>query len=148
MPLASGNVAFHVPPNLFLLGLMNTADRSLAVVDYALRRRFAFLDLKPKIGSDRFLAHLAANGIGSELSAILVSRIGSLNNEIVADTLNLGPGFAIGHSFFCSKPMTTETERSWLKRVLKTEIIPLLREYWYDSGHKADEWESRLLEGL
>jgi hypothetical protein len=148
MRLASGNVPFHVPTNVHLMGLMNTADRSLAVVDYALRRRFAFVDLKPKLRSAKFTAHLQNNGIGDEVLGLLIERIDLLNQEIVADVINLGPGFAIGHSFFCGKPMPSENDRAWLRRVIQTEIAPLLREYWYDSESRADAWEARLLEGL
>ncbi|MEO6717093.1 MAG: AAA family ATPase [Novosphingobium sp.] len=148
MPVASGNVNFHVPPNVYIMGLMNTADRSLAVVDYALRRRFAFIDLKPKISSAKFAAFLAANGIGIDLSSALIGRVAVLNQEIVRDTLNLGPGFAVGHSFFCGKPLASETDTAWYRRIVKTEIAPLLREYWFDTPQRADEWEERLLEGL
>lgn len=148
MPLASGKVAFHVPPNVYVMGLMNTADRSLAVVDYALRRRFAFVDLKPKIASKKFADHLTVNGIGQPVSEALVQRVGQLNHEIVGDTLNLGPGFAIGHSFFCSKPLGAETDETWFKRVIKTEIGPLLREYWFDTPQRADDWEAQLLQNL
>lgn len=148
MPLASGKVAFHVPPNVFLMGLMNTADRSLAVVDYALRRRFAFIDLKPKIRSSKFAAHLVSNGVGQAIAAALVERLSALNEEIVTDTLNLGPGFAIGHSFFCGKPLASETDAGWFSRVVRTEIAPLLREYWFDTPQRALDWEAQLLEGL
>lgn len=148
MPLASGKVAFHVPSNVYLMGLMNTADRSLAVVDYALRRRFAFVDLAPKIGAPKFAQELAKNVPDEDVRAILVNRIEALNEEIVADTLNLGPGFAIGHSFFCSKPLASESNAGWFKRIVKTEIAPLLREYWFDTPKRADDWEAKLLEAL
>lgn len=148
MRLASGSVPFHVPANVQLMGLMNTADRSLAVVDYALRRRFAFVDLKPKLKSAKFTDHLHRNGIGPEVMGLLIDRIGLLNQEIISDVINLGPGFAIGHSFFCGKPMPSETDRSWLRRVIQTEIAPLLREYWYDAEARAADWEARLIEGL
>lgn len=148
MPLASGKVAFHVPPNVYLMGLMNTADRSLAVVDYALRRRFAFVDLKPKIRSSKFAAHLANNGIDQAVATALVERLSVLNEEIETDTLNLGPGFVVGHSFFCGKPLASETAACWFNRVIKTEIAPLLFEYWFDTPQRARDWEARLLEGL
>lgn len=148
MPLASGKVPFHVPPNVFLMGLMNTADRSLAVVDYALRRRFAFIDLKPKLRSAKFAAHLVKNGVEQAILLRLVERVSTLNDEITTDTMNLGPGFAIGHSFFCGKPLASETSVSWFRRIVKTEIAPLLREYWFDAPQRAQDWEARLLEGL
>jgi 5-methylcytosine-specific restriction endonuclease McrBC GTP-binding regulatory subunit McrB len=148
MKLASGNVPFHVPANVHLMGLMNTADRSLAVVDYALRRRFAFVDLKPKLRSEKFKAQLRAHEIGDTVIELVRDRIEALNQEIVADTINLGSGFAIGHSFFCGKPMPSENDRAWFRRVIQTEIAPLLREYWYDAEDRATAWEARLLEGL
>lgn len=146
--LASGNVPFHVPANVHLMGLMNTADRSLAVVDYALRRRFAFVDLRPKLRSPKFKAHLQSREIGDAVIELLVDRVEALNQEIIADTINLGSGFAIGHSFFCGKPMPSEDDRAWFRRVIHTEVAPLLREYWYDAEGRATAWEARLLEGL
>lgn len=147
MALAAGKVKFHVPPNVYLIGLMNTADRSLAIIDYALRRRFAFINLKPKIEAAKFAIHLTENGIEESLISQIVVRIGELNQEIVDDTLNFGPGFAIGHSYFCSKPLGSETPPAWYNRIIRTEISPLLREYWFDAPSKADAWETRLLTG-
>ncbi len=148
MPLASGKVPFHVPANVHLLGLMNTADRSLAVVDYALRRRFAFVSLAPKVASGRFEQHLEAMGIGGDVREALRSGISQLNDEIVADTANLGPGFAIGHSFFCASPNGSESDAAWYRRVIRTEIVPLLQEYWFDMPDKAEGWGTRLLAPL
>lgn len=144
MPLASGKVAFHVPPNVYLMGLMNTADRSLAVVDYALRRRFGFVDVQSKIGSPKFAEHLTDNDVSPSMIEKIGEKIGDLNEEILSDTLNLGPGFVIGHSYFCSKPLDDEDESEWYKRIIQTEIAPLLREYWFDDPSKASEWEARL----
>lgn len=148
LKLASGNVPFHVPANVHLMGLMNTADRSLAVVDYALRRRFAFVDLRPKLRSPKFKVHLRSHQIGDAVIELLVDRVEALNQEIIADNINLGSGFAIGHSFFCCKPMPSEDDRAWFRRVIQTEVAPLLREYWYDAESRAAAWEARLLEGL
>lgn len=148
IPLASGKVVFNVPANVYIIGLMNTADRSLAVVDYALRRRFAFIDLEPKIVSPKFAAHLAGNRIEDTVSAALIQRITALNEEIASDTVNLGPGFTIGHSFFCAKPLASETSTAWFMRIVRTEIAPLMREYWFDTPQRAQDWETRLLEGL
>lgn len=145
MPLASGKAPFHVPANVYLLGLMNTADRSLAVVDYALRRRFAFIDLAPNLSSPKFSAQLAESGIGDEVRDRLLNGIEALNAVIRADVTNLGPGFAIGHSFFCSKMADGETDREWYERVIRTEIAPLLREYWFDEPGKAEQWSNQLL---
>lgn len=144
MPLASGKVPFHVPKNVYLLGLMNTADRSLAVVDYALRRRFAFVDLSPKLSSLKFREHLAARGVSKGMVDALLAKFKPLNEEIVSDVINLGPGFAIGHSYFCDGPFNDEDESDWYNRVIRTEIAPLLREYWFDAPAKADQWREQL----
>ena len=103
MPLVySPEASFFVPENVYLLGLMNTADRSLAIVDYALRRRFAFHSFGPLFGSPRFRDHLVgAMSVAPSLAHRIVLRMGALNKEIADDVKNLGPGFTIGHSFFC-----------------------------------------------
>jgi hypothetical protein len=148
MPLASGRAPFYVPANVFIMGLMNTADRSLAVVDYALRRRFAFVDLAPNLTAPKFRQQLEANGVSTGRVASLIQRVGELNEEIVGDIANLGPGFAIGHSFFCAGPMTDEGDSLWYERIMRTEIVPLLREYWFDQPAKVSQWEKQLLAPL
>ena len=148
MPLASGRLPFYVPANVNIMALMNTADRSLAVVDYALRRRFAFVDLKPKIDSPKFRAHLERTGVQSNVVDVLVSRIGALNEDIASDVTNLGPGFAIGHSFFCTGPTDSEDGPGWYTRIIRTEIAPLLREYWFDEPDRVKSWEDQLLRPL
>jgi hypothetical protein len=148
MPLASGKVPFHVPPNVYIMGLMNTADRSLAVVDYALRRRFAFVSLMPNLASPRFDEHLEGLGIGADVRSTLRARVGELNDEISGDTINLGPGFAIGHSFFCAAPCGGESDTDWYRRVVRTELVPLLQEYWFDAPDKAESWKARLMATL
>ncbi|MFO6428868.1 AAA family ATPase [Erythrobacter sp. W302b] len=145
MPLALGKAPFHVPANVHILGLMNTADRSLAVVDYALRRRFAFIDLGSNLGSPKFRAQLVQAGVSDQLVSTLISRVTALNAEIVSDVANLGPGFAIGHSFFCAGPIEGEGDRQWYERVIRTEVAPLLREYWFDAPAKAEQWTVQLL---
>lgn len=149
MPLVYGksDEKFFVPQNVFLLGLMNSADRSLAVVDYALRRRFAFFDLAPKIASEKFATYLREAGASDEVIGFIQDKIGALNAHIAADTQNLGPGFRIGHSFFCSLSPNTVPDLLWYKTVVRTEIVPLLDEYWFDNPNRAKEWESRLLAG-
>ena len=145
MALASGTLPFHVPANVNVMGLMNTADRSLAVVDYALRRRFAFVDLKPKLSSPKFRAHLEPAGVQPSLLDTLISRIDTLNEKIDSDVANLGPGFQIGHSFFCAGPTDSEDGPTWYARVIRTEIAPLLREYWFDAPDTVKSWEGQLL---
>ena len=143
--LSSGKVPFHVPANVYVMGLMNTADRSLAVVDYALRRRFAFVDIKPGLDTSSFKKHLEDAKIGDQLISELVRRITALNAEIVGDTTNLGAGFAIGHSFFCAKPLANEQDSDWYMRIIRTEILPLLNEYWFDNQTKVASWRDQLL---
>jgi 5-methylcytosine-specific restriction protein B len=142
---------FSVPENVHLLGLMNTADRSLALVDYALRRRFAFFTLEPRFRSEAFATYLTEKGVPDALIKRIVERMSEVNDKIGADTKNLGPGFAIGHSFFCQPP--PEASRfpdfaweSWYEGVITTEIAPLLQEYWFDAPSKAEALVKRLLE--
>lgn len=137
---------FHVPDNLFIIGMMNTADRSLSMVDYALRRRFAFITLRPQYRSDRFSAHLRDKAVPVEIIERIVERMCRLNEEIASDVQNLGPGFEIGHSFFVPTRGDVFAE-AWYERVMKTEIAPLLAEYWFDDDAKAAEARSRLLAG-
>ncbi|MCA9674835.1 MAG: AAA family ATPase [Kofleriaceae bacterium] len=133
-----GEPDFFVPPNVYLIGTMNTADRSLAMVDYALRRRFAFVDIEPATSSDAFDKHLANLGASADLRSEIRHRIGTLNEEISADR-NLGPGFAIGHSYFCHTGEGAAADRDWFLRIVDTEIEPLLREYWFDDKDHAAE---------
>lgn len=135
---------FYVPANVYLIGMMNTADRSLAMVDYALRRRFRFLALEPRFEDPRFKAHLRGRGVSEEVIEALVRRLGELNESIRNDATNLGPGFCIGHSYFCSLDGSGNDYRS----VIESEIAPLLREYWFDQPEKADEYVQNLLTGF
>lgn len=135
---------FWVPDNLFILGMMNTADRSLSLVDYALRRRFAFAEVPPKFSSAGFQGKLAQSGIPGELRKKIATRMEELNATIAADKNNLGPGFRIGHSFFVPRAPVHQPE-VWYDRVVRTEIHPLLLEYWFDEPEKADQWREKLL---
>lgn len=137
--------AFFVPPNLYLIGLMNLADRSLAMVDYALRRRFVFVTLKPQYGSDLFRRWLQERGMQADLVQLIMERMTQLNQEIREDPL-LGENYEIGHSFFLPRGDDfAGLDRNWYEGVVRTEIVPLLREYWFDNPKKADEAEKRLL---
>ena len=129
---------FHVPPNLYLIGMMNTADRSLAMVDYALRRRFAFNRLPPAFGTDQFSNFLNALGVDEDLVDKIVARFSALNERIRADRKNLGPGFEIGHSFFCPGEDEEGLDESWYEAIVRREIEPLLREYWFDRPDHVD----------
>jgi hypothetical protein len=140
IPLAyqrEGEDDFYVPENVYLIGMMNTADRSLAMVDYALRRRFGFVDMEPRFSSPTFRAFLEECGADSSLIERIVTRVGRLNEAIAEDEANLGPGFRIGHSYFCPVDGVTP-DAAWYERVVDREIAPLLREYWFDSRERAE----------
>jgi MoxR-like ATPase len=136
---------FSVPENVHLIGLMNTADRSLAMVDYALRRRFTFVDLEPQFRTEAFRRFLSAKGVGDSLIEHIVDRMSTLNEKIASDQKNLGRGFQIGHSFFCAPCDGIPQDNSWYEFVIKTEIAPLLREYWFDRPKQAEDWIAGLL---
>ena len=125
------NEQFTVPKNVRIIGMMNTADRSLAFMDYALRRRFAFFDIAPAFDSDGFRAYLEDKN-DPKLNH-LIDAVGSLNREIASDE-SLGEGFQIGHSYFCTKDEITE---EWLHAVIEYEVIPLIKEYWFDEPGKV-----------
>lgn len=129
---------FSVPKNLYIIGMMNTADRSLAMMDYALRRRFSFFDMKPGFSTDGFKAY--QRSLANEDFAKLVSAIIDLNKVIESDD-SLGSGFCIGHSYLCNK---TDVDRDWLKRVVKFDIAPMLREYWFDNDTKFNNEVQKL----
>lgn len=129
---------FFVPDNLYIIGLMNTADRSLAMVDYALRRRFAFATLLPAFGSPRFRDELLAKGVDESTIDRIVSRVAEVNRRITADHKNLGPGFAVGHSYFCPAE-TVSDPNEWYASVVRDEIEPLLDEYWFDDRKQVEE---------
>ena len=131
---------FHVPSNVYLVGMMNTADRSLAMLDYALRRRFAFFDLKPGFGSDGFIAY--RNRLGSAKLNDLLACVVRLNEAIAADE-TLGDGFCIGHSYFCGMKAEDVTDAK-LSAIVEYELIPMLREYWFDEPSKVREWADAL----
>ena len=135
---------FYVPDNLYLLGLMNTADRSLSIVDYALRRRFAFVSMKPAFNNPVFPEYLRGKQVTDDICDKIVDQMNQLNREIEQDRTNLGPGFCIGHSFFTpNEPV--EDSQAWYLRVVETEIAPLLEEYWFDDPDKADSWCEQLI---
>ena len=125
---------FYVPDNLFIIGTMNTADRSLAIVDYALRRRFAFVNLQPDYG-DNFSSFLSEKGLTNALVEHICSSITKLNNKI-KDDKNLGEGFQIGHSYFCTYSRN-EDETKWWNEILNFELKPLLEEIWFDDSGKV-----------
>jgi len=127
---------FYVPDNLYIIGTMNTADRSLAIVDYALRRRFAFVSLKPDYGSN-FRSFLADKGLSEGIIEHICSSISKLNNKIKEDP-NLGEGFQIGHSYFCTYS-NDGNENQWWTDILNYELKPLLEEIWFDDFAKVSD---------
>ncbi|HVF25622.1 MAG TPA: AAA family ATPase [Anaerolineales bacterium] len=136
---------FFVPPNLYLIGLMNLADRSLAMVDYALRRRFVFVTLKPQFESELFRQWLSARSMKPDLVELIMERLTELNAEIKADPF-LGENYQIGHSFFLPRGDNfAGLNMEWYQGIVRTEIIPLLKEYWFDHPRKAEEAEKKLL---
>ncbi len=131
--------AFHVPPNLHLVGAMNTADRSLALVDYALRRRFAFSTVEPAFGSQGFDRHLADGGVPERMRRRIRTGLEALNRQI-REHPQLGEGFQIGHSYFCRPPKglaDVAAWNGWYTDVVRYEIEPLLREYWFDDAERT-----------
>lgn len=127
---------FFIPENVYIIGTMNTADRSLAIVDYALRRRFAFISLKPEYDS-RFQEFLESKRVSPEIQTHIIKSINIVNQEISKD-INLGTGFQIGHSYFCSYPGDIE-DKIWYNEVIDFEIKPLLQEIWFDDMDKVEK---------
>jgi 5-methylcytosine-specific restriction protein B len=126
---------FSVPDNLYIIGTMNTADRGLVMLDYALRRRFAFITVDPKYKSEGFRAVLAQSE-NVKFNRI-ARKIIDLNKAICDDEM-LGPGFQIGHSYFCLGRKVTDED---LRHIITYEIMPLLAEYWYDNPDKVSQWQ-------
>jgi 5-methylcytosine-specific restriction protein B len=132
----------YMPENLFIIGTMNVADRSLAIVDLAFRRRFAFVDLEPQLGP-AWRRWCADKGINDQNIAEIETRICALNVQIAAAT-SLGPQFRIGHSYVTPEEATPDA-RAWFRNKVETEIGPLLDEYWYDSPETASTARAKLL---
>ncbi|MBC7473277.1 MAG: AAA family ATPase [Candidatus Sericytochromatia bacterium] len=137
---------FSVPPNLYIIGTMNTADRSLAIVDYALRRRFAFIDIEPAFNTDKFKSFLIEKNIDETFTNFIIKKFKAINSNIEKDP-RLGKGYKIGHSYFSSNEKI-ENFKEWYKEIIETEIEPLILEYWFDEEEKAKEQIENLLMGL
>ena len=131
---------FSVPPNVYIIGMMNTADRSLAMLDYALRRRFSFFTMKPGFNTIGFQTY--QDSLKNDAFKKLISCIKQLNSKIAAD-ISLGEGFCIGHSYFCGLTAKTATVQT-LTSIIEYELIPLLKEYWFDEPEKIIDWSDRL----
>lgn len=145
--LVYGRELFYIPENLHIIGMMNTADRSLAMIDYALRRRFSFYTMKPAFvnadtnGFGEYTADIAC-----ELYHTVVAKIKELNNAIRKDS-SLGKGFEIGHSYFAPEKKE-DIDDEWVRNVVEYEIIPQIEEYWFDDDKKTDEWKKSLYQAL
>jgi 5-methylcytosine-specific restriction endonuclease McrBC GTP-binding regulatory subunit McrB len=131
---------FSIPSNVHIIGMMNTADRSLAMLDYALRRRFAFFEMKPAFDSAGFQAY--QKKAKNDKFNKLISEVKELNTQIAEDD-SLGEGFCVGHSYFYTKATIND---QWLASVVEYELIPLLKEYWFDEPTKIRDWSQRLRE--
>lgn len=137
--LAYNGKPFSVPENLYIIGMMNTADRSLAMIDYALRRRFSFFEMTPGFDTEGFINY--QNNIGNDTFDDLISRMCELNKEIINDK-SLGKGFCIGHSYFCN---IDDCNNDLLESIVTYEIIPMLEEYWFDDDTKLKRWTNTLM---
>lgn len=138
LQLLYSNEKFSVPKNVYIIGMMNTADRSLAMLDYALRRRFAFYEMAPGFETDGFKDYQYS--LESEKFNRLIDCVKELNVRIANDD-SLGEGFCIGHSYFCN---LKEASDGALDGIVKYELVPLLKEYWFDEPSKVKEWTDRL----
>ena len=137
---------FYLPDNLHIIGTMNTADRSLAMVDYALRRRFSFIYLEPKFTNPKFSEYLIKKfNVEDELVDKIIDRMTKLNEVIAGDTKNLGTGYQIGHSYFCPDASGIPYDEGWYHSVIKSDIAPLLSEYWFDDSQKVQSLIESLL---
>lgn len=129
---------FSVPKNVYIIGLMNTADRSLAMLDYALRRRFAFYEFEPAFETEGFKRYRESKN-NTKFNS-LISTVERLN-QVIQEDETLGKGFRIGHSYFCTE---NDIDDSWLNSVIKFELVPLINEYWFDEPSKIRDWERAL----
>lgn len=136
----------HIPPNLHIIGTMNIADRSLALVDLALRRRFAFRNLTPQL-NDAWRAWCQAAGAPGPMVDMVAQRMAALNGVIGADS-RLGEQFCVGHSYVTPPKAGVPDWTSWYQTVVETEIGPLLDEYWYDDPATARQNRAALVSGL
>ena len=140
LTLAYNGMPFSVPENLYIIGMMNTADRSLAMIDYALRRRFSFFEMEPGFKTEGFKKHQEAQN--SEKLDKLIDKIEELNDAISEDS-SLGKGFMMGHSYFCFNEHNVCTDER-LRMIVNYDIIPTLEEYWFDNKTEFEKWEKDL----
>ncbi len=144
LPLLYSQKPFDIPENVYIIGMMNTADRSLAMLDYALRRRFAFFEMRPGFETQGFQTYCET--LNSDTFNHLITCITQLNQTIAQDDA-LGEGFCIGHSFFCHLNPNDNIDKQ-LSCIVEYEIIPLLKEYWFDEPSKVKSWSKTLRSAL
>lgn len=138
LTLAYNKQSFSVPQNVYIIGMMNLADRGLTSIDYALRRRFGFYTMKPAFEQTGFLAY--QKSLNNKKLDALIQVIKELNQEISSD-FSLGEDFVIGHSYFCNQEGCSE---EWLNELVEFEFIPILKEYWFDDVKKVSFWSERM----
>lgn len=138
--LSYNDETFAVPSNIYIIGMMNTADRSLAMIDYALRRRFSFFEMKPGFETDAYNNYIL--GWSSQKLRSLINAIIELNKVITNDD-SLGSGFCIGHSYLCNFDNGYD-----LGSIVEYDIIPMLREYWFDNDDKFNQEAQKLRNAL
>ncbi|MEV0948611.1 AAA family ATPase [Rhodococcus sp. NPDC049939] len=140
-----GEPPVYLPENLYIIGTMNLADRSLAIVDFALRRRFAFRNLEPTLNEAWRRWVSEHNGVPDAFLATLAHRVDTLNDAIAGDR-SLGEQYRIGHSFFTPHGRTSiDDPDAWLRQVVDSEIRPLLDEYWFDDPERVQKEAEALL---
>ncbi len=135
--LAYNGISFYIPENLYIIGMMNTADRSLAMIDYALRRRFSFFDIKPGFDSLGFKKY--QRNLNNSVFDKLIEYVKELNQQIENDKA-LGQGFCIGHSYFCG---VIECTNEWMLNVVDFDILTMLSEYWFDDLNNVQIWKEK-----
>ena len=133
---------FMIPRNVYIIGMMNTADRSLALLDYALRRRFAFFEMKPAFETTKFENYI--KGLHNTKLKALIDAVKVLNGKIAGDP-SLGVGFCIGHSYFSD---LKKVDDALLNRIVQFELIPLIKEYWFDEDQKVKDYSQMLTEAI
>ena len=138
--LSYNDETFAVPSNIYIIGMMNTADRSLAMIDYALRRRFSFFEMKPGFETDAFNNYISI--WSNQKLRNLINAIIELN-KVIEDDDSLGSGFCIGHSYLCNFDNGYD-----LESIVEYDIIPMLREYWFDNDERYNQEAQKLRNAL
>tara|TARA_B100001057_G_scaffold496859_1_gene599444 strand:+ start:97 stop:2034 length:1938 start_codon:yes stop_codon:yes gene_type:complete len=137
---SENDINFYIPGNLYFICAMNTADRSLKMVDYALRRRFSFFEFKPEFDKPEFKNFLKDKNVNAKTIDRIVNNISKVNQQISDDNFELGDGYCIGHSYFCPKDNSSDSfGDQWYEQIIEYEIKPLINEYYFDKPDQAKE---------